>query len=222
MLLTPTEYRHARATAELVLAERGFAGRERPCPLEVCDSHDIPVHFVEPRFLVGRVTDGIFNRQTNSYDIYCRAGPLDPVKRFRIAHELGHYIWRVRAFAASMSAASVEAWCNAFAGALLIRSELLRLAWRAFGTVQAILRRWAHVPQTAVAMRIGEEELAAVWITQRDGIRHDRDLIASGRRSSDVLALGERAVSRGSARFSGFYGKRLDDGIRRATVLYTP
>jgi hypothetical protein len=139
---------------------------------------------------------------------------LSPAEtEFCVAHECGHFV--VRLFAVKTT--DEERFANLFAGALLVPRPALLEAWRAHGEIRPIIRQWSHVPQTCVALRVGETSCASVFVTQSRSIRYTR--ARTSQREDEILAIGAHAARRGSVRRSGLRAVRLRDGVERAAVV---
>lgn len=131
-----------------------------------------------------------------------------------LGHELGH---RYRRRAGRPFDETEEAWCNAFAGALLVPAEPLLRGWQIGHDLGDLIERFPSVAPTCLALRLGEAELAETAIVQGAALRYVRThhVVAP-----EVLKLGIEAARRGCASRVGL-GKawRLPEVPRRAAVV---
>jgi hypothetical protein len=207
------DFEDAAACAAAVIAGAKMEGEERPDPVLVARAHGVPVYATDRRFMVGRIGDSaeVDGRQA----IYVRKGVDGPLLLFTVAHELGHVCLRRW----GRRVEGEEAWCNAFAGALVLPHHALVEEWRRGGELRAVLRRWRHLPPTCVALRLGETHLADVFVVQQRALRYARAKVAP---TPALLEVGH-ATAAGARRRAGpgIRAARLSDGAVRAVVVAT-
>ena len=204
---------NADATADALLKAVRMDGVDAPCPRLIAKRFGVAVFSAPKSARWSEIGERVI--VNGEERIYVRTGLDDARRNHVVAHELGHVVlsrWCVR-----VEDSEIEPWCNRFGAALLAPSAAVWRAWRACGGRAAdVVTRWAHVPPTCIALRLGEARCADLWITQGKTIRYAR---AESIAPLGVVATGADAARNGASAGYGLHALRLADMPRRAVVL---
>jgi len=206
------DFDDAVASSAAFLRRLRMDGLHRPNLRRACREESIRLELVAPHVLRG----GHLARYNPIGDSIVRRRGLDERRDgFAIGHELGHRYWAKagRPFGGE----DEEAWCNVFAGALIMPREPLAAFWRRGHDLADLMEAYPHVSPTCIALRLGEARLAEVLVIQGTGLRYVR---ADVRPTDDLVQLGVEAARYGKAVRSGIgRGWRMADAFRRAAVI---
>lgn len=176
----------------------------------MCRRLEVRLELVAPHVLRG----GHAARYSVIGDRISRRRGLPPfLDSFSLAHELGHRWLRK---AGRVMNEDEEAWCNAFAGALLVPHTPLVDLWRRGHDLGDLLAAYPNVSATCIALRIGEARLAETFVVQGEATRYVR---ANHAPSPDLVRLGVEAARRGRAFRAGAKAWRMPEVPRRAAVV---
>jgi hypothetical protein len=201
----------AQAWAAATLREVAMDGDDAPDPRRVAKRLSITIVSAPARSILGGF--GQMGRFGDGWLIRRAVGLPLPALLFTVAHELGHIA--VRRY--GLRVQDEDPWANAFAGALLLPRDPLRLAWRKGGDLGDVVERWPNVAPTCAALRLGETGLAGTAVIQGRALRYIR---MEAEPSQDLIALGVEAARAGRAMRPGIAKAwRMVDAPRRAAVV---
>jgi len=205
------DFEDAAASAAATLKAARMDGEERPEPRLVCKRLGVRLELVAPHVLRG----GHSARYSVVGDRIIRRRGLRPSwDAFLLGHELGH---RYRRLAGRPHDDQEEAWCNAFAGALLVPSETLFYRWHRGHDLGDLIEAYPNVAPTCLALRVGEARLADTIVVQGRQPRYVRAGVAPSPEMIDVAA---EAARHGRATRAGVAKAwRMIDGPTRAAVV---
>lgn len=126
-----------------------------------------------------------------------------------VSYRLGH---RLGAFE--------EAFASIAGRAVLMPQRPLTRVWRREADLRRLFRWWDHVPPEHVALRLGEAQIADVWLATRRSIRNRR--ASSTAPKNLVLEAAQLAIDRGPdecAEKHGFLASVLPDQPHLAVVV---
>lgn len=200
---------HAQEMATLTLDEARLGAEVAPDPRLVAKRLGVVLATAPARAILGGVAQA--GRLGSGFVIRRASGLPEPLARFAVAHELGH----IAVMRHGLTTADEEAWCNAYAGALLLPREPLAETWRRGHDLGDVLERWTNVPPTCVALRVGEAGLAGTLVVQGLAVRYTRGVRSH---APELVTLGAEAARTGRARSGVANAWRLADRAGRAAV----
>lgn len=207
------DFADAARFANASLRDARLDGEPRPDPRLVARRLGVTVISSPRHYLVGGVAQAAL---VGKRGVIRRAKDLRGSRLlFVLGHELGHLALMRSGHV--VPSASVEAWCNAFAGALLVPRAPLAEAWGIGGDLGDVLERWPDVAPTCLALRVGEAGLASSVVVQGRSVRYAR---AERYDERAVVDVGVEASRLGSAVRPGVAkGWRLSEVRSRAAVV---
>ena len=196
----PRDFKSAQRWAWWALNELGLRAEIRPDPIDAC--RRAKIRAVErPRALM---TDDVQIELWKGQPVVVIAAEIshDPLRyHFHVAYQLGCILRRRH----QIQCRNPDFWALAFAAAFLVPAAALRRAWkRANGDVKAVLAIWRNVPNTAITLRVGELQIANIWVYESMELRHARvrEAVIAGRVKPRRRSLHATSLSDGFDRFA--------------------